>query len=89
MARCIVTSSAYSRSLPTGTPIAMRVTLDAERLEQLGEVDRGRFPFDVGIGREDRLPRRAPSPTRASSPLIFRSSGPTPCSGDSAPISTW
>ena len=26
IARCIVTSSAYSRSLPTGTPIAMRVT---------------------------------------------------------------
>ena len=25
---------------------------------------------------------------RASRPLIFRSSGPTPCSGDSAPIST-
>ena len=28
-------------------------------------------------------------PTRVNSPLILRSSGPTPCSGDSAPISTW
>jgi hypothetical protein len=30
-----------------------------------------------------------PFPTRASSSRIFRSSGPTPCSGESAPMSTW
>ena len=51
----MVTSSAYSRSLPTGTPIAIRVTFDAERLQQAREVDRGRLAFDVRVGREDHL----------------------------------
>ena len=52
---CIVISSVYSRSLPTGTPIAMRVTRDAERLEQPRQVDRGRLALDGGIGGEDDL----------------------------------
>ena len=32
IAFCMVTSSAYSMSLPTGTPVAMRVTLTASDL---------------------------------------------------------
>ena len=59
----------------------------AERLQQPREVDGRRLAFDVRVGRQDHFGRRR-SPTRASSPLIFRSSGPMPCSGDSAPIST-
>ena len=35
MALCMVTSSAYSRSLPTGTPIAMRVTRTPSGLSSL------------------------------------------------------
>ena len=35
IALCIVTSSAYSRSLPTGTPIAMRVTRTPSGLSSL------------------------------------------------------
>ena len=55
MALCIVTSSAYSRSLPTGTPIAIRVTLHAERLEQARQIQRRGLAFDVGIGGENDL----------------------------------
>ena len=29
--------------------------LDAERLQQPREIDRGRLAFDVGVGREDDL----------------------------------
>ena len=35
IALCMVTSSAYSRSLPTGTPIAMRVTRTPSGLSSL------------------------------------------------------
>src|SRR5260370_32030636 len=41
------------------------------------------------LGLVARMISLTPSLTRESSPLIFRSSGPMPCSGESAPISTW
>ena len=55
MALCMVMSSAYSRSLPTGTPMAMRVTRTPSGLSSRREVDRGRLAFDVRVGREDDL----------------------------------
>src|ERR1700682_1440879 len=41
------------------------------------------------LGLVARMISLTPSLTRESSPLIFRSSGPMPCSGERAPISTW
>ena len=51
--RDIVTSSANSRSLPTGMPMAMRVTRGPKRLQQAREIDCRRFAFDGGIRRQD------------------------------------
>ena len=87
MARVIVTSSAYSRSEPTGNAHRDPRHANAERLEQPREVERRRFAFDRRVGRENHFVDAAVADARQQ-PLIFRSSGPTPCSGDSAPIST-
>ena len=54
-ARPSVTSSAYSRSPPTGQPARDPRHEHAERLQQAREVHRGRFAFDVGVRREDDL----------------------------------
>ena len=54
-ARPSVTSSAYSRSPPTGSPLAMRVTSMPSGFSKPREVHRGRFALDVGVRREDDL----------------------------------
>ena len=55
MALSMVTSSVYSMSLPTGIPMAMRVTRRSLPLQLLGEVGGGGFALDRGIGREDHF----------------------------------
>ena len=54
-ARPSVTSSAYSRSPPTGSPLASRVTRRPIVLEHTGEVGGRRLALEVGVGREDHL----------------------------------
>ena len=51
----MVTSSAHSRSEPTGTPIAMRVTRTAAGLEQARQIDGRRLALDGRAGGEDHL----------------------------------
>ena len=59
-----MTSSACSRSAPTGRPLASRVTADAAA-QQLGDVQCGRLPGRRRIGREDDLARpRRPRPAQ-------------------------
>ena len=53
MAFSMVISSVYSMSLPTGIPMAMRVTFTPAALELLREIGRGGFAFYRGIGGED------------------------------------
>ena len=50
-----VTSSAYSRSPPTGRPLASRVTRTPDRLQQRGDVHRGRVALQVRVRRQDDL----------------------------------
>ena len=54
-ARPSVSSSAYSRSPPTGRPLAMRVTLTGSDLEQRRQVQGGGVALDVGVGAQDHL----------------------------------
>ena len=88
-----VTSSAYSRSPPTGMPA--RDPGDAADLagQPLVEVHRRRLALERRVGGEDDLRERRPSAaassTRASSSRIFSRSGPTPSIGEIAPWSTW
>ena len=98
-----VTSSAYSRSEPTGRPLARRVTVSCgrARAQLLGDVQRGRLAGGRRVGGEHHLAHRPPSVPRccralgqhgrrgASSSAIFRSSGSMPSIGESAPPSTW
>ncbi len=49
----IVISSVYSMSLPTGMPMAMRVTFTPAALELLREIGGGGFAFDGGIGGDN------------------------------------
>src|SRR5215208_3360923 len=87
IALVIVTSSAYSRSDPTGMPMAMRVTRTPSGLSRRARYSAVASPSTVGLVA--RITSSTPPvPTRVSSPLIFRSAGPTPCSGESAPINT-
>jgi hypothetical protein len=53
MARAMVTSSAYSMSLPAGTPVAMRVIFDVVGAEGGGEPACCGFAFEGGAGGED------------------------------------
>ena len=51
----MVTSSAYSRSLPTGMPMPMRVTLMPSGLSSFREIDGGGFAFHVRVGGDDHF----------------------------------
>ena len=55
MAFSMVISSVYSMSLPTGMPIAMRVTFTPAALQLLGKYTCGGLAFDCGIGGENDL----------------------------------
>ena len=63
---------------------------DAQRAQQLGQVDGRGLPLDAGAGRQDDLllGRRLP-PQRRTSSATRRSSGPMPSSGESTPCRTW
>ena len=76
-----VTSSAYSRSEPTGRPLARRVTVSSRRAraQLLGDVQRGRLAGRRRVGREhDLAHRQRPSPLRGldARAAARRSSGP-------------
>ena len=51
----MVTSSAHSRSLPTGTPMAMRVTRTPSGFSEPRQVDGGRLALDGRARGEDHL----------------------------------
>ncbi len=51
----IVISSVYSMSLPTGMPMAMRVTFTPRTLELMRKISRSRFAFNRRIRRHDDL----------------------------------
>ena len=57
-ARISVTSSAYSRSPPTGRPTRDPGDAADDRLQPLGQVHRGRLPFQRRVGGEDHLLER-------------------------------
>src|SRR3954469_4073168 len=87
-ARPRVTSSAYSRSPPTGSPLASRDTVRPS-----GPTSRARY---AAVASPSRLGSVAmissvtePSISRVMSSLTRRSSGPTPSMGLIAPPSTW
>ena len=67
-ARIRVTSSAYSRSPPTGSPRAIRLTTPTRVLEPLGEVHRGGLALERRVGREDDLDQRLARPLRLVRP---------------------
>ena len=88
-ARPSVTSSAYSRSPPTGSPLARRVTrtLPRSRSAMYAAVA---SPVIVGfVASTTSATLAAPRSTRASSSAMRRCSGSTPSIGESAPPSTW
>src|SRR5207249_2239931 len=86
-ARPSVTSSAYSRSPPTGSPLARRVTRTRSR-RRPARYDAVASP--VALGFVARTTSTTPSLcTRCMSSSIRRCSGSTPSSGESAPPRTW
>src|SRR5262249_18588283 len=87
-ARPSVTSSAYSRSPPTGSPLAMRVTRRPSGLSSRARYIAVASPSMFGFVA--RITSCTPSsPTRASSSLTFSWSGPMPSIGEIAPSRTW
>src|SRR5581483_11254055 len=83
-----VTSSAYSRSPPTGRPLASLVTLTPTGLRSAATYIAVAFPSRLGLVAmmTSLTPSRS---TRSSSSCTRRSSGPIPSSGEIAPPSTW
>ncbi len=71
-ARPRVSSSAYSRSPPTGSPLAIRVTTTLQRLQEPGQVHGRGLALEVGIGA--RIPR-SPPPGRARAKSHGRAAG--------------
>src|SRR6185369_10668288 len=92
-ARMRVTSSAYSRSPPTGMPRAIRVTLPTRSESRSSRYIAVASPSRVGlVARMTSLngsPSRAAASARSSSSRIRRRSGPTPSIGEIAPWRTW
>ncbi len=86
-ARSNVTSSIYSRSPPTGTPLAILGHLDSCGLDKLADIHcRGltsRLEL-VAIMTSSTSPCR-----RSISSFSLMSPGPTPSIGQMAPCSTW
>ena len=87
-ARPSVSSSAYSRSPPTGSPLAIRVTFTPS-----GSSSRARYIAVASpsrLGFVHKITSATPSrPSRTSSGRTRSCSGPTPSMGLSAPPSTW
>src|SRR5919106_1100277 len=86
-ARPSVTSSAYSRSPPTGRPLASRVTRTRPRRRSARYAAvASPVMFGFVASTTSWTPFRS---TRRSSSSMRRCSGSTPSSGESAPPSTW
>ena len=85
----MVTPSAYSRSPPTGSPRAIRVT--AQRIAAPAAAGRrARSPPPRGSDWWPGSPRGPPpAPPAARAGGMVRSSGVMPSSGESRPPSTW
>src|SRR5215211_7124264 len=87
-ARPSVTSSAYSRSPPTGRPLASRDTV-----RPIGPTSRAKYAAVASPSRFGSVAMISsvivPSISRVISSLTRRSSGPTPSIGLIAPPSTW
>src|SRR5262245_29179723 len=92
-ARMSVTSSAYSRSPPTGSPRAIRLTTPTTGSSRSARYIAVASPSSVGlvamITSTRGLPSRAAESARSSSSRIRRRSGPMPSIGEMAPCSTW
>ena len=89
MAFEMVTSSANSRSLPTGNAHA-RCASPSRPAASAGAPGRPPWPRLPPWDWWPRsLPRISPWPMRSTRPLILSDSGPMPRSGESAPCSTW
>ena len=87
MACAIVTSSAYSISLPAGTPVAMRVMRTLNSRSVPGQPARRRLAFQGWAGGHNHLVHFAAlHPLHEDRPRSC--SGPTPWSGDKVPCST-
>src|SRR5262245_46411975 len=86
-ARPRVTSSAYSRSPPTGSPLARRVTRVFPR-RRSARYDAVASPVMFGFVASTTSSTPFIS-TRRRSESMRRSLGSTPSSGESAPPSTW
>src|SRR5262245_43551474 len=83
-----VTSSAYSRSPPTGRPLARRVTVTPTGLSIAATYIAVALPSRFGLVARITSVTWSRS-TRSSSSWTRRSSGPMPSSGLIAPPSTW
>src|ERR671918_87310 len=83
-----VTSSAYSRSPPTGRPLASRVTRTPRGLSRPATYIAVALPSRFGFVARITSPTPL-RPTRSSSSWTRRSSGPIPCIGEMAPPRTW
>ncbi len=91
-ARPRVTSSAYSRSEPTGRPLASRVTRisDERRRRPAATWSAVASPVVVGlVARTTSRTGASGSPIRSISSAIRRSSGSMPSIGERAPPRTW
>src|SRR5258706_8922477 len=92
-ARMRVTSSAYSRSPPTGIPRAIRVTLPTRPSSRSSMYMAVASPSSVGFVARMISSNGAPSAAAASirliSSWIFSRSGPIPSIGEMAPCRTW
>ena len=71
-----VTSSTYSKSLPTGTPLAILVTLTPRGFKSLLKYTAVTSPSTVGLVAI--ITSLTVSSSLAISSLIFKSSGPIP-----------
>ena len=89
----MVTSSAYSMSLPAGTPVAMRVMRIAwpERVRECRAVaSQLAVASPSRVGLVARMTSSMPPCSTREIRLAVRSwSGPTPWSGESVPWRTW
>ena len=74
-ARPRVISSAYSRSPPTGNPLASRVTRTGRSARPLGQVHGGRLALEVRVGGQDELgdPFRVDASDELANPEVLGS----------------
>ena len=87
IARASVASSANSKSEPTGKPRAIRVTFIPKGLSSFAKYKTVASPYTFGL-RASIISSICEWATRSNNSFIFKSSGPIPSSGESAPPRT-